>query len=91
MRQNGALQIFPQVTLYVLWHRVYHPIRACLEPTRALPQQPRLQILLHHLIRHTPHLFASADTPQPAALGNYQLHFLGSSTFRVPPLDSKPE
>ena len=91
MRQNGALQIFPQVTLYVLWHRVYHPIRACLEPTRALPQQPRLQILLHHLIRHTPHLFAGADTPQPAALGNYQLHFLGSSTFRVPPLDSKPE
>ena len=54
VRQNTALQIFPQVTLYVCRHRVYHPICACIEPTRAPPRQPRLQILLRHLIRHTP-------------------------------------
>lgn len=68
MRQNGALQIFPQVTLYVRWHRVYHAIRACIEPTSAPPQQPRLQILLHHLIRHTPHLFAGATGRIPIVL-----------------------
>ena len=37
VRQNTALQIFPQVTLYVCRHRVYHPICACIEPTRAPP------------------------------------------------------
>ena len=54
VRQNVALHIFPQVTLYVCRHRIYHPICACIQPTRAPQRQPRLQILTHHLIRRTP-------------------------------------
>ena len=54
MRRNAALQIFSQVTLYLCRQRAYHPSCACIQPARAPPRQPPLQILLHYVIRHTP-------------------------------------
>ena len=54
VRQTAALQIFPQVTLSVCRHRVCHPIRACIQPTRTPPRQPSLHTLLYHVLRHTP-------------------------------------
>ena len=37
VRQNVALQIFPQVTLYICRHRVYYPSCAGIQPARAPP------------------------------------------------------
>ena len=37
MRQNNALQIFPQVKLYLYRHRVYHSSCAGIQPARPTP------------------------------------------------------
>ena len=60
VRRNAALQIFPQGTLSVSGHRVYHPICACIEPTRTTPAPDPHQSALRRMC----HLYSAALPPQ---------------------------
>ena len=54
------LQIFPQVTLYLCRHRVYHPICACIQPARTTPAPDPHQSTL----RRTCYFYRTGLPPQ---------------------------